>query len=267
MTFRIPTPTFGLGLVESIPDKTILGNLRADPTGDKSRLGISGRVNRNGNDGTITRFGWKAQNKSLMIFSGEAYNVEIGVTNENFPNEREDDPACATNGTPESPAHFDGSGEHSDVTAFTGFMRFLAPPAPACTGFGCPPSVQNGRRLFFQLGCALCHTPTLITGASSTAALDRKPANLYSDLALHNMGSGLSDGVSQGLAGPDEFRTAPLWGVGQRAFFLHDGRADTLTEAIVAHDSRGSEASGVLRRYYGLSGAQKNDLVNFLKSL
>lgn len=97
MILRIPTPVFGAGLIQSITDTTIKNNLAADPTGIKRRMGIAGHVNTSGNDGTVTRFGWKGQNKSLLIFASEAYNVEMGVTNENFPNEREEDPNCATN--------------------------------------------------------------------------------------------------------------------------------------------------------------------------
>ncbi|MBZ5617496.1 MAG: thiol oxidoreductase [Acidobacteriia bacterium] len=268
--FRIPTPTFGAGLIEEITDTTIRNNVASDPDGRKRAFGISGRVNTNGNDGTVTRFGWKAQNKSLMIFAGEAYNVEMGVTNENFNTEREEDPRCATNGTPESDFGFNvGSIRASDITAFRAFMRFLDQPTPV-TSFDSvsASSIANGRNLFSVVGCALCHTPTLMTGNSSTAALSNKAANLFSDLAIHNMGSGLADGVSQGTAGPSEFRTAPLWGVGQRIFFLHDGRTSDLLQAILAHDSPGSEAVHVIDNFqFNLSRQQQQDILNFLRSL
>src|ERR1035438_1299928 len=147
----------------------------------------------------------------------------MGVTNENFPNEREEDPNCATNGTPESPSGFNvGSTNPSDILSFMGFMKFLDQPTPACTSAACSPSVQNGQNIFVQVGCAACHTPSLTTGLTSSAALSQKQVNLFSHLAVHHMGSQLADGVTQGSAGPDEFRTAPLWGVGQRIFFLHD---------------------------------------------
>jgi CxxC motif-containing protein (DUF1111 family) len=267
--FRIPTPTFGTGLIEAISDGTIRHNLASDPFGAKALLGIKGHVNTNGNDGTVTRFGWKAQNKSLAIFAGEAYNVEMGITNENFPNEREENANCATNGTPENESGFHvGSMDPADVVSFMGFMKFLDQPAPACTGAACSASIQNGRKLFHDVGCALCHTETLKTGVSSTAALSNKSASLFSDLAVHHMGTGLADGVTQGSAGPDEFRTAPLWGVGQRAFFLHDGRTHDLLEAIRAHDSPGSEADAVIDIFQSLlSATQKQDILNFLRSL
>jgi CxxC motif-containing protein (DUF1111 family) len=275
--FRIPTPVFGTGLLESIPDATIRQNLANDPTGQKSQNGIKGRINvgvvagtlnTNPNDGGITRFGWKAQNKSLAIFAGEAYNVEQGVTNEVFPNEREDDPSCAQNATPESDSEFDtGVSAPSDVAAFRGFMRFLAPPAPACSGSACSPAIQNGHSLASQVGCFTCHTETLMTGLSSTAALNQQPAHLFSDLAVHHMGSGLADGVTQGNAGPDEFRSAPLWGLGQRIFFLHDGRTSDLLEAIQAHQSAGSEANRVISNFGNLTPSQQQDILNFLRSL
>jgi CxxC motif-containing protein (DUF1111 family) len=146
-------------------------------------------------------------------------------------------------------------------------MRFLDQPAPACTDGGCSPSVQNGRSLLSQLGCGLCHTPSLTTGASSTAALSHQTANLFSDLAVHHMGSALSDGVNQGSAGPDEFRSAPLWGLGQRIFFLHDGRTNDLLQAIEDHASNGSEANRVVSRFNSLNSSQKQDVLNFLRSL
>ncbi|HLK20503.1 MAG TPA: di-heme oxidoredictase family protein, partial [Bryobacteraceae bacterium] len=266
--FRIPTPIFGGGLIEAIPNTTLQQNLASDPNHLKSIYGIKGRLNTNGNDGTVTRFGWKAQNKSLEIFAGEAYNVEMGVTNENFPNEREEDPKCATNGTPESLSVLNiGSTTPSDILAFMGFMKFLDQPKPACTGSGCSSSIQDGRAIFTLVGCATCHTPTLTTGNSSSAALSHQPVNLFSDLAIHHMGSQLSDGVTQGVAGPDEFRTAPLWGVGQRIFFLHDGRTSDLLQAILDHGGPGSEASRVISVFQALPKTQKQDLLNFLRSL
>jgi len=269
MIFRIPTPTFGAGLIEAITDTTIRRNLANDPLAAKALLGIKGHLNTNGNDGTVTRFGWKAQNKSLAIFAGEAYNVEMGITNENFPNEREENANCATNGTPENESGFHvGSMDPADVVSFMGFMKFLDQPAPACIGAACSASIQNGHKLFQDIGCALCHTETLKTGLSTTAALSNKSANLFSDLAVHHMGTGLADGVTQGSAGPDEFRTAPLWGVGQRAFFLHDGRTHDLLQAILAHDSPGSEADRVIDIFQSLlSASQKQDILNFLRSL
>jgi CxxC motif-containing protein (DUF1111 family) len=272
LIFRIPTPTFGTGLIEAIDDNTILANMRANGL-LKLFLGINGRPNRSGNDGTITRFGWKAQNKSLELFSGEAYNVEQGVTNDLFPQERDETPGCLFNATPESATHFDATNPidvPSDVVKFAVFMRFLAPPTPVPDN----PSIVLGRTLFTAVGCALCHTPTLHTAKKvATGALQDTDAHLFSDLLLHNMGPGLADGISQGDARGDEFRTAPLWGLGQRIFFLHDGRTSDLRAAIQAHASPGdlrippSEANQVIAIFNQLPEFYKQSILNFLRGL
>ena len=277
LIFRIPTPTFGAGLIENIADATIVANMQANSQA-KSALGISGHPNYSGNDGSITRFGWKAQNKSLEIFAGEAYNVEMGVTNELFQTKRANPPAaCLYNALPEDQTNFDSSGAAvtSDTVAFAMFSRFLAPPAPSAQGISNNPSthsIQNGQAMFSAIGCTMCHTPSLQTaGSTFTAALSNQPANLYSDLLVHHMGSGLADNISQGAAGGDEFRTAPLWGVGQRVFFLHDGRSGPnnggLVHAIEQHQSQGSEANRVISLYNRLSPQAQQDLLNFLRSL
>ncbi len=276
VSFRIPTPVFGAGLIENIPDETILANMQANER-QKDAMGISGHPNRNGNDGTMTRFGWKAQNKSLVIFSGEAYNVEMGITNEIFQNERPSPdeaglPAnCKLNATPEDATNTSATlttDVSSDAVGFAMFMRLLAPPTPSTTAPGSATSIANGSRMFGAIGCALCHTPTLQTGPSPiTASLNNANANLFSDLLVHHMGSNLADGVSQGGAGPDEFRSAPLWGLGQRIFLLHDGRSTDLEDAIRQHASRGSEANGVINNFRRLSPQQEQDLLNFLRSL
>ncbi|MGC2718536.1 MAG: di-heme oxidoredictase family protein, partial [Candidatus Acidiferrales bacterium] len=277
MIFRIPTPIFGSGLVESIAEATIYANMNANAQLKRS-LGISGHPNVSGNDGTVTRFGWKAQNKSVEIFAGEAYNVEMGVTNELFPEERASPPSnCMTNATPEDSTNFPASGAAipSDTVAFANFMRFLAPPAPSSQGIPGNPSaasIADGQAMFNQVHCTMCHTPTLTTGPSSfTSALSNQNASLYSDLLVHNMGSGLADNISQGAAGPDEFRTAPLWGVGQRYYFMHDGRSTPqnggLLNAIQAHSSSGSEANAVIKLFNNLTPQQRQDMLNFLRSL
>ncbi len=279
--FRIPTPVFGAGLIENIPDEAIFANMESNEL-QKQFLGISGHPNRDGNDGAIARFGWKAQNKSLEIFSGEAYNVEMGVTNELFQNERASPdeaqrgglPAsCRLNATPEDGTNTTASpdsGVPSDVVQFSMFMRLLAPPTPSSTNPGGAQSIANGSRIFGAIGCAMCHTPTLVTGTSKiTPGLSQVNANLFSDLLVHHMGSNLADGVSQGGAGPDEFRTAPLWGLGQRVFFLHDGRTTDLVDAIRQHASSGSEANRVIQNFFSdrMTQQQRQDLLDFLRSL
>jgi len=279
LSFRIPTPVFGAGLIENISDDTLLANLALSTN---PQLGIAGVFNRSGNDGSITRFGWKAQNKSLLMFSGEAYNVEMGVTSELFPNERGYPPnpipaSCLLNPTPEDRTIYEAPtavSETSDIEAFAQFMRFLDQPAPACTGTACSPAIQAGRATFANIGCANCHSPSMTTSTNPTptsaqpvTALSGIQANLFSDLALHHMGIGLADGISQGNAGPDQFRTSPLWGVGQRVFFLHDGRTSNLPQAIQEHASPGSEANRVIQNYDQLSLTQKQNLILFLRSL
>ncbi len=285
--FRIPTPTFGLGLVEGTPDSTLQANLAANRA-IKSQLGIGGALNSSGNDGTVTRFGWKAQNKSLMVFAGEAYNVEQGVSNEAFVNERAAVAGCVYNGSPEDATKMvtdagsptgTAAALSSDLVNFSAFMRLSAPPTPAPMSA----SAKNGANLFNAVGCALCHTPTLTTGMSKFTGMSNVSYHPYSDFAIHHMGSRLSDGVNQGAAGPDQFRTAPLWGIGQRLFFLHDGRTSDLLQAIQAHASTdcgnsrfqsrshsqscGSEANDVIRRFNSLNRSQMQDVLNFLRSL
>jgi CxxC motif-containing protein (DUF1111 family) len=280
--FRIPTPVFGAGLMEQIPDKAILSN-KSSYASLKQVLGIrgranmvvsgntiSGQANNNGNDGTIARFGWKAQNKSLLLFSGEAYNVEMGITNELFQTERDETPTCQFATVPNTVINTNAQTPVDTLSAiekFSLFMRFLAPPTPSPDTPGGVDSIARGRQAFTDIGCSLCHTPSFTTGNSTVVALRYKPVNLFSDLLIHDMGVGLADGVGQGQAGPREFRTAPLWGLGQRIFFLHDGRTSNLVEAILAHLSDGSEASGVISKYNALLENQKDDLLNFLRSL
>ena len=348
VVFRIPTPVFGLGLVENISDGALEASLAANAQ-QKRALGISGRFNRNGNDGTIARFGWKAQNKSLLLFSGEAYNVEMGITNELFQNERDSDPACQFKVTPNdsTPLVSENTASPSasfqnDIDLFAAFMRFSAPPTPAsaaatpvaqatgasnvtagqttgtATGASTTSSsastasgatstasstastvvasatadvssvmataagsstaqpsssassgasVTRGNQVFSNVGCQACHTKTFTTEKSPLTGQSNVTLQPLSDFALHEMGVGLADGVSQGTANGNEFRTAPLWGVGQRIFFLHDGRTKDLHEAIQQHASRGSEANAVINNYNLLSRDDKQALVNYLRSL
>jgi CxxC motif-containing protein (DUF1111 family) len=288
--FRIPTPTFGAGLIENLDDSTLLSNTL---TNNNNYFGISGTLNHNGNDGTVTRFGWKAQNKSLHIFAGEAYNVEMGISNELFPQDRplpgEDGnggtgltglPSNCLNlsgtGYPEdtsNPASSPNSAVLDDVSAFANFMRFLAPPPTGgvvLNGQQVPSStISAGASLFSSIGCATCHNATVGTTQVSnfTSSLSKAPVNAFSDIEIHHMGSSLADNVSQGNAGGDQFRTAPLWGLGQRIFLLHDGRTTNLLTAIDDHEGNGSEANAVEGNFDNLSSTQQQEILDFLRSL
>jgi Di-haem oxidoreductase, putative peroxidase len=305
--FRIPIPTYGEGFVENTPDNNLEGNLsQADAIAANTNifnpaLGIKGEFNRSGNDQTISRFGWKAQNKSLLMFAGEAANVEMGVTNELFPNERTiGNNQCAPNFEPEdqvvvpplqnppavgsglddprdintilSNANFGPPGVASDISSnienFAVFMRLNASPSQCNWNSGLNGSgaaqclaldaaALRGKALFGSLdpgiagsftsstaaaagtpksiGCVLCHSDFLRTTTSMTLELNNAVFHPFSDFALHLMDSGLADGVTQGEASSADFRTAPLWGIGQRLFFMHDGRARNLLDAIKAH--------------------------------
>jgi CxxC motif-containing protein (DUF1111 family) len=288
--FRIPTPVFGAGLIENLDDSTLLNNQVNNLNND---FGVSGTFNHNGNDGTISRFGWKAQNKSLHIFSGEAYNVEMGITNELFPNERPlpgEDGGGGTgetglvstclnlsgSGYPEdtsNPAASPNSAVLDDVSAFANFMRFLAPPPTGGVVLNgssvSQASISAGSSLFNSIGCSVCHNPTPGTTQPSnfTSSLSKTPVNAFSDIEIHNMGNGLADNVSQGSAGGGQFRTAPLWGLGQRIFLLHDGRTTNLLTAIQDHASNGSEATIVEEEFFDLSTTQQQEILDFLRSL
>jgi len=184
-----------------------------------------------------------------------------------IPQEREEAPDCVLNAIPEDTSSFTTAapanlGQNvtalSDIEAFADFMRMLAPPTPAPD----TPSTKRGRDAFIGVSCALCHTPSLTSGRAAasgsspkpSAALSNQAVNLWSDLLVHHMGRDLADGIAQGGTGPDEFRTAPLWGIGQRIFFLHDGRTTDLLNRIIDQFDR-------LRR------EQQQDIVNFLRAL
>jgi len=284
VSLRIPTALFGVGLVEALTEQTLITD-SANIAGQQSSLGIvSGFFNRSGNDGTIARFGWKAQNKSLLLFAGEAMNVEMGVTNELFSEERTDTPddqvslaqSCNLNPIPEdTTAVVDGEQSNSPASDFSSamvnfgaFMRLNAVPVPALPSGISQNTVTQGNNQFVNIGCGACHIPQHTTGQSIFgAAMSNVTIAPFSDFALHNMGIGLADGVSQGLADGQHFRTAPLWGIGQRLFFLHDGRANSLVTAIQAHASAGSEANAVVNNFNHLSSSDQQAIVDFLRSL
>jgi CxxC motif-containing protein (DUF1111 family) len=283
--FRIPISVFGDGLVENIGELTLQADSAAQATA-AANFGITtGRFNHEGNTGTIARFGWKAQNKSLLLFSGEAYNVEMGVSNEIFQNERTEQfqsggnnqtaaaiRNCLFNPTPEDSESINGhtpasnspvSDFASDITNFSAFMRLSNQPTPATA----TASTAAGATAFANIGCGVCHIPTHTTDASIFTNQSHVAVNTFSDFAIHDMGTVLADRVSQGQADGDDFRSAPLFGVGKRAFFLHDGRTFNLVTAIEDHASFGSEANEVIEHFNNLPATSQQNIINFLRSL
>lgn len=258
---RITTPLFGLGLVEAIPDAQILA--LADPL-DLNHDGISGRVNLVFNPESleleIGRFGWKNQVSRLHVFAGDAYLNEMGITSPTFPDEN------LPQGLPfelywdPKPDPEEEEGDPDDIDLFADFMRFLAPPARRTM----TAAVTRGEAVFQQIKCSSCHTPQMMTGKHSVAAIAYKPVRLYSDLLLHDMGAALDDGVRQGIAQSNEWRTAPLWGISVRKFLMHDGRAETVKEAIMLH---GGEAAAARQGFVSLTAAKRADLLAFVNSL
>lgn len=320
--FRIPTPTFGLGLVENVADADLVKNA-AGERGVNATI-QNAVLNRSGNDGTVARFGWKAQNKSLLLFAGEAANVELGMTNELFPTEKVPGSGCTSNPLPEDEINvaFETGLNPQDVDSFVSssienfavFMRMNGAPGQCDFASGvdangnalCNPlsaSALAGLKVFNSIGCSGCHTQSFTTQPSNVEGLSNRTFQPFSDFGLHHMGATLADGVTQGLAGPDQFRTAPLWGLGQRLFFLHDGRTSDLKQAILDHASNpgscvitgatqiftvtfplegnatanffpasggtfcGSEANGVVANFNAQSVTNQQNLLNFLRSL
>jgi CxxC motif-containing protein (DUF1111 family) len=260
---RIPIPLFGAGLVEAIPDATILA--LADPE-DRDGDGVSGRASVvrdvETGDTRVGRFGWKAQHATLLTFGADAYRNEMGITNDLFRAElgfglsadqyRRCDP------TPDPEDLIDPATRRRGIDNFASFMRFLAPVARAPES----PAVQEGQRVFASIGCATCHTPSMVTGPSADRVFDRQIVPLFSDLLLHDIGTG--DGIPQAAASPDEIRTPALWGLRLRRPLLHDGRAATIEEAIRGH---AAEATAARRRFEALPEISLNALLAFLRSL
>jgi CxxC motif-containing protein (DUF1111 family) len=274
VSFRLPPPVFGAGLIEAIPEAAILAN--ADPD-DLDGDGISGRANwvtppawvpstepGSGPGPRIGRFGRKAQTTSILQQTVEAYLQDMGITTDFLPDENRNPQASNPHDAadavpdPEVPA--------STVFAVVNYLRLLAPPAPGPD----TPARTLGAQLFEQTGCAHCHVPVLQTGPTVIAGLSNRPVRLYSDLLLHDMGNELADNRPDGEADGREWRTPPLWGLrlirnflNGDAFLLHDGRARTIDEAILYH---GGEALESRNRFTTLSATDRAALLDFVGS-
>jgi CxxC motif-containing protein (DUF1111 family) len=260
---RVPIPVFGAGLVEAIADATILAN--ADPL-DLNRDGVSGRaaVVRDLASGLnrIGRFGWKAQHATLLAFGADAYRNEMGITNDLFPDElavgvdaarmRVCDPI------PDPEDLRDRVTRRRGIDNFESFMKFLAPIERApMTG-----AAALGDNLFRSVGCATCHVPSMQTAPNVHPLFDRKTVALFSDLLLHDIGTG--DEIVQASAEAAEIRTPALWGLRLRRPLLHDGSAATIEEAIRRHRGEAGRAMEGIAR---MTRAEFDALLAFLKTL
>ncbi len=301
LVFRQPLPTFGDGYVEMIENTDILNNLNSN-LAQKQALGIGG-VASIADDGSVNRLGWKAQWRAILPAAGAEENVEMGVTNEMFPTETDQTNSnCLENPIPEDSTNYAYTGsntptggtyvpwnfpEGADRDAV--FIRFLNQPTPgtcvADTTFGetSAQTCSNGLKQFNNVGCALCHTVSYNTPAGSIPSMGHVKAVLYSDLLLHHMGNCLADNIVQGNAQGDMWRTPPLWNVGQRWWFLHDGRTSNIVTAIEDHADnsasftdpictgnssyQASEADAVIQNFNTLSKQNQQDLIYFLRSL
>jgi len=256
---RRTTPLFGLGLVDAVPDQSFVNAALYQAVFTPQTAGVLNRVT-NPDTGTtvVGKFGWKAQVPTMHAFAGDAYLNEMGITNPAFPSEICPQGNCAALACNPAP---DLNDDGEDVDAFATFMTFLAPPPP-------PPAnaiTAAGQILFNTTGCGNCHTQTMTTGPNQVAALNQVQFAPYSDFLLHDMGS-LGDGIVQGRATARLMRTAPLWGLHASipTGLLHDGRAHTVQEAILAHEGQGALSRG---KFQALSATNKAILVAFLSSL
>ncbi len=274
VSLRLPPPVFGVGLIEAIPEESILAN--EDPA-DNDGDGISGRANWvgaaefvpvteiGGGPGLqLGRFGRKANVSSLVGQIVGAYHQDMGITSDFRP---EEDLNLSGGGSsigddvpdPEIPA--------STVMETVVYVRLLAPPKPGPS----TDNVERGRDRFMNsLKCASCHVPMMKTGPNDISALDEVDVHLYSDLLLHDMGPELADNREDGSASGTEWKTAPLWGtriieafLNGQSFFLHDGRATSIHEAIVLH---GGEAEASRNAYLALSDEERSTVIDFVKN-
>lgn len=261
---RISMPLFGAGLIEAIPDDAILA--LADPE-DKNGDGIRGRAamvkDLVSGQNRVGRFGWKAQHATLLAFAADAYLNEMGITSDLFPSEsfgnvRDEKLTSTCRPVQRVEDLRDRRTGRRGIDNFESFLKFLAPPARGAV----TPAVVRGEALYSAIGCASCHVPELATGENTNALFDRKPVPLFSDLLLHDIGTG--DGIEQADAKGNEIRTPSLWGLRFRRPLLHDGSAPNIQSAIERHHG---EAENVKDKYLRLNLSEKSDLLAFLKSL
>ena len=270
---RIANPMIGLGLVEAIHPADIFALADED---DEDGDGISGRaaLARDLETGEIVlgRFGWKAQNASIRAQSAAAFAGDIGLSTPDVPNSfgdcTQEQAACFSypTGVQEHLGSVEAPNPVLELVTF--YSRHLAVPVRRDVN---DPQVLLGKRLFYETGCSSCHTPKFVTRRDSEEpALSFQLIWPYSDFLLHDMGEGLADGQAVGVASGREWRTPPLWGIGLtetvsgHTFFLHDGRARNLIEAILWHGGEAEESKEMFRR---LSRDEREAVIRFLESL
>ncbi|MET3662241.1 di-heme oxidoredictase family protein [Aquamicrobium ahrensii] len=270
---RIANPMIGLGLVEQIHPADILAN--ADPD-DADGDGISGKASivRDTLTGALMlgRFGWKAQSATIRQQSSDALAGDIGISSPEAPHHWGDctqaQKACLDMPNGVQPRLGDTEAPEPIMDLVTFYSQHLAVPARRNLG---EPEVLAGKQVFYGMGCTSCHTPKFVTRRDApNKAHAFQLIWPYSDFLLHDMGEGLADGQQVGVADGYEWRTPPLWGIGltqrvnNHTFFLHDGRARNLTEAILWH---GGEAQGARDRFVAASAEERAALIRFLESL
>ncbi|GEO83716.1 thiol oxidoreductase [Ciceribacter naphthalenivorans] len=270
---RIANPMIGMGLIQAIADADILA--KADPD-DRDGNGISGRAARARDHRTgelrLGRFGWKAQNASVRDQNSGAFEGDIGISTPDAPHHWGDctqaQRKCLSlpNGVQKRLGDTEAPDPVLDLVTF--YSENLAPPARRGINNA---MVLRGKSIFYNSGCVACHTPKYVTSRNAENAAHRFQLIWpYSDFLLHDMGEGLADGQQVGDATGSEWRTAPLWGIGLtkevngHTFFLHDGRARSLTEAILWH---GGEAQTARDSFAALVSDDRKALIAFLESL
>jgi CxxC motif-containing protein (DUF1111 family) len=271
-TFRMSLNTLGDGFVEAIPDSTLLTLAAQESAMSNGRIrgeAIQVPIGEAPGKTAVGRFGWKDQHASLLSFSGDAYVNEQGITSRLDPTDSTT--LCKTTTDPEDVP--DGPANMADIDHFAQFMRAtMAPPVDAT--LVATADAQSGKQIFTQIGCAMCHTPSILTAPTGAVidggtftvpdALGNKIIHPYSDFLLHNVGTG--DGIVQN--GPadtaQKLRTPPLWGLRTRDRLMHDGLSSTRENAIARHTN---EAAGVISNYNRLSSKQKSQVLTFLNSL
>jgi CxxC motif-containing protein (DUF1111 family) len=273
MSARIATPMIGLGLLEALSEKDILS--WADPE-DRDGDGISGRPNRvvsaMHRQIMLGRFGWKANEPTLKDQVSGAFSGDIGISSSLHPANAGDctkaQPVCL--GAPHGGDAEAGDVEVNDhlLDLVTFYSRNLSVPARRDVG---DPSVLAGKKIFYEAGCIACHRPKYVTPRDPLRP--EQSFQLiwpYTDMLLHDMGDGLADNRPDGNADGREWRTPPLWGIGLtetvngHTYFLHDGRARNLLEAILWH---GGEAAAARDRVTALTKQEREHLLRFLNSL